>query len=317
MSHRAIESLSGAAGVVPAWRETYRGSVFPWQVDIVGHFTVAYYFERFEDATLAMLEALGLGPAYMARTGQGCVTDDCYVRYLHELRAGDVLHIESGVLAVESEVVRLGHRLFDSATGALCATMEQRAVHRALPAGAPAPLPEGARQAAGQGRVPWDGPVRERRPRPVGLAGFLDSARDTVKPFEIDVFGQSGWPFAIHRFSAAGIRAFAEFGMTPAYMRDAHRGFSTFEFQLRFLDALRAGELVRVRTCVAHVGSSSVRVFHRMFREPDGMLVAELDQFGVHLDTDARRPAPLPPPLRERAQALLARVTLDGGAIDT
>lgn len=294
------------------WLETYQGTVFPWEVDIVGHFTVAYYFERFEDATLALLESLGLGPAHMARTGQGCVTDDCYVRYRHELRAGDLLRIESGVLEVEGDAVRLGHRLFDAATGVLCATVEQRAVYRRLPAGEAAPLPAAAGEAAEGRRVAWDGPPRERRPRPLGHDGFIDSARDTVKPFEIDVFGQSAWVFSIHRFSAAGIRTFAEFGMTPAYMRDQHRGFSTFEFQLRFLDALRVGDLVRVRTCVAHVGSSSIRVFHRMFREPGGAPVAELDQFGVHLDTDARRPTALPPALRERAQALRARVVLDG-----
>lgn len=294
------------------WTETYQGTVFPWEVDIVGHFTVAYYFERFEDATLALLESLGLGPAHMVRTRRGCVTDDCYVRYLHELRAGDVLRIESGVLDVEGDALRFGHRLLDAATGVLCATVEQHAVYRELPAGARIPLPADAREAAEGRRAAWDGPPRERRPEPRGLDGFLDSARDTVKPFELDVFGQSAWVFAIHRFSAAGIRTFAEFGMTPAYMREQHRGFSTFEFQLRFLGALRAGDLVRVRTCVAHVGNSSIRVFHRMTREPDGGLVAELDQFGVHLDTDTRRPTPLPAPLRERAQALRARVVLDG-----
>jgi acyl-CoA thioesterase FadM len=300
------ESSAGAG-----WLETYRGNVFPWEVDIVGHFTVAYYFERFEDATLALLHAVGLGPAYMARTGHGCVTDDCHVRYLHELRAGDVLHIESAILGVDEGAVELGHRLFDSATGALCATVEQHAVHRILPAGPPVPIPEEARRAAAGRQVAWDGPPRERRAQPLGLAGFLESGRDTVKPFEMGVFGRSAWPFAIHRFSAAGIRVFAEFGMTPAYMRAEHRGFSTFEFQLRFLDAMLPGDLTRVRTCVAHVGSSSLRVFHRMFREPEGTLVAELDQFGVHLDTDARRPVPLPAPLRERAQALRARVVLD------
>jgi acyl-CoA thioesterase FadM len=37
-----------------------------------------------------------------------------------------------------------------------------------------------------------------------------------------------------------------------------------------------------------------------------GELVATLEQAGVHLDLDARRPASLPPALRERALTLLA-----------
>jgi acyl-CoA thioesterase FadM len=310
----------GAAAAGPAapggWVETCRGAVSAWEVDTVGHFTVAYYFERFMDATLGALQALGLGPAHAARTGRGGVTEDCYVRYLHELRAGDVLHIQSGVLDAGESALRLGHRLFDSATGELCATVEQQVAYRVLEDDRPARLDEAVRQAALARRVTWDGPPRERRPRPVGAGGFLDGARDTVKPWELDVHGRSALPYYIHRFSSAGLRAFAAFGMTPAYMREQRRGFSTFEFQFRLRERLRAGDLVRVQTCVAHVGSSSVRVFHRMFREPGEVPVAELDQFGVHLDLDARRPVPLPAALRDRARALRAEVMLegDGGA---
>ena len=47
------------------WLETYRGVVNPWECDMVEHFTVAYYFDRFSDAILAMLEEIGMGPSYM------------------------------------------------------------------------------------------------------------------------------------------------------------------------------------------------------------------------------------------------------------
>ena len=62
-----------------------------------------------------------------------------------------------------------------------------------------------------------------------------------------------------------------------------------------------------LRTALLHVGNSSIRIFHRMTNAVTGELVATLEQAGVHLDLDARRPAPLPPALRERAQKLLAR----------
>jgi acyl-CoA thioester hydrolase len=93
--------------------------------------------------------------------------------------------------------------------------------------------------------------------------------------------------------------------MTPAYMRAEQRGFSTFEFQLELGEPLRAGDRVRVRSGLVHVGNSSLRLLHVMTREPDGEIVASLEQSGVHFDQEARRPAPLPPPLRERALALL------------
>jgi acyl-CoA thioester hydrolase len=291
-----------------AWIDTYRGTVFPWETDIVEHLTVAYYFERFADATLNLLWTVGLGADYMRVERRGCVTVDCYVRYMHELRVGDILHISSAVIGVDADGLRLGHRVFDSDTGALCATVEQRTVHMELRTRAATPLPAGPRRAAEGRQAVWDGPAREARWQPpAGSDGFLDSARDTVKPWEIDVFGQSAFPFYIHRFSAGGIQAFAQFGMTPAYMREQRRGMSTFEFQLAFLGELHAGDPVHVKTALLHLGNSSIRVLHRMFNGRTGRLVASLDQFGVHLDVDARRPTAFPDTLRERARAILVR----------
>jgi acyl-CoA thioester hydrolase len=291
-----------------AWIDTYRGTVFPWETDIVEHLTVAYYFERFADATLNLLESLGLGADYMRAERRGCVTVDCYVRYMHELRVGDILHISSAVIGVDAEGLRLAHRVFNSDTGILCATVEQRTVHMELGTRAGAPLPAGPRRAAEGREAAWDGPAREARWQPPpGSDGFLDSARDTVKPWEIDVFGQSAFPFYIHRFSAGGIQAFAQFGMTPAYMREQRRGMSTFEFQLEFRGELHAGDPVHVKTALLHLGNSSIRVLHRMFNGRTGGLVASLDQFGVHLDVDARRPTAFPDALRERARAILIR----------
>ncbi len=272
------------------WLETYRGTVFRWEVDHNDHFTVAYYFARIADAGLGLLAALGLGPLDTRTT-------DCFVRYQRELRVGDIMHVESGVIHAGPGALVLGHKLFDSGTGTLCTTVEQRVqVPDALP-------PESARRAEAR-RVAWDGPPRERRPRPTGLGGFRDSARDTVKPAELDVSGAAGLSHYIHRFSAANGHAIAAFGMTPAYMRAEHRGFSTFEFQLELGAPVRAGDLLRVQSGILHVGNSSLRLLHVMTREPAGEVVASLEQSGVHFDQDARRPAPLPPALRERAEGL-------------
>ena len=94
--------------------------------------------------------------------------------------------------------------------------------------------------------------------------------------------------------------------MTPAYQREQRRGMSTFEFQLQFFEALHPGDQVSVWTGLLHLGNSSLRIFHRMQNDRSGELVATLDQFGVHLDMDARRPAPIPEGLRRRARAILA-----------
>jgi acyl-CoA thioesterase FadM len=88
-------------------------------------------------------------------------------------------------------------------------------------------------------------------------------------------------------------------------MRSEQRGFSTFEFRLALSGALRAGDFVLVRSGLAHVGNSSMRILHRMTEARTGALVATLDQAGVCLDLVARRPAPLGEDMRERAIGML------------
>jgi acyl-CoA thioester hydrolase len=199
---------------------------------------------------------------------------------------------------VDAYGIVLGHKLFESAAGELCTTVEQRL--------APA-LEASVRRTLEARRVAWDGPARDVRPRPRSFDSFRDSSRDTVKPWEIDLTGQLSLSAAVHRFSGSNAHVLASFGVTPAYMRESHRGFSTFEFQLGLQGEVQAGDPLVVRSALVHVGNSSLRFFHTMLDERSGTEVASLEQSGVHFDQDRRRPAPLPDELRARAQALLVK----------
>jgi acyl-CoA thioesterase FadM len=291
------------------WLETYRGVVARWELDNVDHFTVAFYFERLEHAMLGLLESVGLGPDYMARARHGCVPLDTFVRYTRELRMGDILHMDSGVIDADEAGLHLGHKLFDSETRTVCATFEQRLSHVSLPGRAPAPLSTAQRRAIEVRRVAWDGPTREVRRAPKGLEGFVDSGRDVVKPLEVNLVGESALSSYVHRFSAAGGHLMADIGFTPAYMRNERRGFSTFEFQLSFGSPLVPGTPVQVKSALLHVGSSSLHMCHQMHNGRTGEHAATLHQLGVHLDMNARRPAPLPEAIRAKAKERLAPST--------
>jgi len=290
-----------------AWQETYRGLVAAWETDTVDHFTVAYYFDRFSDATLNAMEGLGLGGSYIRAEKRTCASLDCYVRYLSELRAGDVLHIESAPIGVSEKGVTLGHKVFNSETGKLACTLEQFLLHFDMQARKALPL-SAEQQARVRGEiVAWDGEPRAERPDPAGDEGFMVAQRDTVKPWEIDLLGHMGFQFYVHRFSAAGLQAMNAAGLTPSFMREARRGFSTFEFQLRFRRELHAGDRVVTKSAITHLGSSSFCLLSRMYNAATGELSAQLSQFGVLLDMDARRPTRLPDEIRAKAEKLLAR----------
>jgi acyl-CoA thioesterase FadM len=168
------------------------------------------------------------------------------------------------------------------------------------------PLTDAQRDAAASLLVEWTAtPAAETNVDDASAESFLETARDTIKPRELDSFGQAACAAYIHRFSAANGHVLAAFGMTPAYMKTERRGFSTFEFRLRFAGALAAGDLIRVRSALTHVGNSSMRILHRLTNVGTTEAVATLEQAGVHLDMVARRPTPLPDELRDRAKALL------------
>jgi acyl-CoA thioesterase FadM len=283
-----------------AWIETVRGTVYRWEVDHVDHFTVAYYFARFQEATASLLEAAGLAGDADPPGSARCRVERCHVRYVRELRAGDLFHIRSGVAAAAADSLTLVHEVYDSGDGALCTTVEQRA---RLVGG------DGTgRERMDAHRVQWEpppgGPPTPAWPE--GDRGFVESARDRIRPADVDAGGQATWSAYVHRFSAANGHAIAAFGMTPAYMRRERRGFSTFEFRLDLGGALRVGDHALVRSGVLHVGKSSLRLLHRLTNARTGEPVATLEQAGVHLDLAGRRPAPLPEALRERARRLLA-----------
>ena len=136
-----------------SWLETYRGTVYRWEVDNVDHFTVAFYFARLEDARDALLHAVGLDAEAVAVSGGACVTVECYVRYLRELRVGDILHIRTGVVGVDAEGLRLVHEVIDSGDGTICTIVEERVALVDGKSRTPRPLSAAERSAASARRV--------------------------------------------------------------------------------------------------------------------------------------------------------------------
>jgi len=55
---------------------TYRGTVYPWQCDHMGHMNVMWYVGKFDGATWQLFSALGLTPAFLRRENRGMAAVD-------------------------------------------------------------------------------------------------------------------------------------------------------------------------------------------------------------------------------------------------
>ncbi len=277
------------------WTETWRGIVSPWECDITEHFTIAYYFDRLADAAAMMAGNLGVESG--SRSARSLD-----VRFARELRAGASFHVLSAPIALDETSIRLGHQFVDSANGEVTAWVEETL------AVAEGSLPREIRDAIGRRLLPWPGPAIERRPEPNTTEGFIPTARDRVKPLDMDADGNFALAAFVHRFTAGCVQALAAIGATASYLEAERRGFSTFELALQVTGLPRLGSPVRVETGIVHLGNSSIRFVHRMSDPADGSEFARLSQFGVQLDLDTRRPATLPEALKSAAARLLVPV---------
>jgi acyl-CoA thioesterase FadM len=282
------------------WIETYRGAVPPWQCDVTEHFTIAYYFDRLEEAEANLAEDLGLGE----QSRHGNLSRRLDVRFARELRAGSTFHVESAALGFEGNNTgfRLGHRFVDSADGEVVTWFEE---HWDLSG---APLTPQQRDAIEQRLAVWNGPEAEPRPEPVETTGFIPTARGRVKHGDIDAAGHFSLGAIVHRFSNASGQLGAAIGMNAEFMHQQRRGFSTFELTFRESAALLLDAPYLIETGIGHLGNSSLRMIHRMTDPRSGAEIARLGQYGVNLDLDARRPAHWPDDIRRRAAALVVPV---------
>jgi acyl-CoA thioester hydrolase len=49
---------------------TYRGTVYPWHCDHVGHMNAMWYVGKFDEATCQLFHALGRSPSYLRSAGR-------------------------------------------------------------------------------------------------------------------------------------------------------------------------------------------------------------------------------------------------------
>ena len=93
--------------------------------------------------------------------------------------------------------------------------------------------------------------------------------------------------------------------MTASYVRENNAGFATFSFDARFTARAMPGTPLEVRSTLAHVGRTSLRIEHRLLDTREGTELGGLTQAGVHLDKTRRRPSPMPDHIAAAARELL------------
>jgi len=80
--------------------ETYRGVVYPNQMDHMDHMNVQWYTAKFDEATWHLFSAVGITSAYIRQHRRGMAALEQTTKYQSEVSAGELLVIRSRVLEV-------------------------------------------------------------------------------------------------------------------------------------------------------------------------------------------------------------------------
>jgi len=91
--------------------ETLQVVAQAWQCDHLGHVNVSFYMGWLGDAAFAMLALHGLHREEAARQGLGVAAVRAEVDYLSEIKAGDLLRMESAIEALGEKKIVFRHRL--------------------------------------------------------------------------------------------------------------------------------------------------------------------------------------------------------------
>ena len=107
----------------------YRGTVFPWHCDHMGHMNVMFYVNKFDEATWHLMAAIGVTPSYIGETMSGMAGVQQNITYKREIFPGAIVEIRSRVVSMGERKIVFVHEMFDAENDEVCAVCELTAVH--------------------------------------------------------------------------------------------------------------------------------------------------------------------------------------------
>jgi acyl-CoA thioester hydrolase len=132
---------------------TYKGAVYPWHCDHMGHMNVMWYVGKFDEATWHVFAELGLTPKYLREHQRGMAAVEQRIEYKRELVAGDIVTVRSRIVEIRDKAILFAHEMLNAETGETAATTQLTAVHLDTVARRATAFAEEIREAATQ-RLP-------------------------------------------------------------------------------------------------------------------------------------------------------------------
>jgi len=114
---------------MPELVETYRGAVYPWHCDHMGHMNVMWYVGKFDEATWNLFATLGVTAAFLKDNRRGMAAVQQNITYKRELHAGDTVVVRSAFVEVREKLAKFVHEMRHGVTDEVSAICVLTGVH--------------------------------------------------------------------------------------------------------------------------------------------------------------------------------------------
>ena len=158
---------------------TYRGTVYPWQCDHMGHMNVMWYAGKFDEASWQFLSQVGVTQKTLRDSGGAIAAVQQNISYKREIYAGDLITVRTALLDVKEKTIKMLHRMESDETGIIAAEAEITGVYFDAVARKATPLPEDISRRARRLLIQHESP---NMPGPFETEGYYDMELSTTDP---------------------------------------------------------------------------------------------------------------------------------------
>jgi acyl-CoA thioester hydrolase len=137
------------------------------------------------------------------------------------------------------------------------------------------------------------------------MSDWVNTFKGAVLASEYDSASHMNSRMYVSRFDQATWGLLHAIGLTPASMRENDLRIAIVRQNYQFLEELRGGELVVIRSGFLAVGEKYFRFLHQMYNDVSGKMVATSDCVAVQASLGEGKSVLLSHELQERAKAHL------------
>jgi acyl-CoA thioester hydrolase len=139
----------------------------------------------------------------------------------------------------------------------------------------------------------------------INMAEWVHTFKGAVLASEYDFASHMNSRMYVSRFDQATWFLLHAIGVTPASMKQMSLRIAIVRQNYQFLEELRGGELVEIKSGFLAVGEKYFRFLHQMYDDETGRMVATCDSVAVQASLDSGKSVPLTASLQQKAKRYL------------